>query len=531
MCIRDRLPTPHSPFPAMQVGTLPWLLLHELRLWWRELRGKWILLGFLIVIEILLLFSFIVSWLLLSRIGQRFSLDPVPEPVFWGVVVLWLFAFFYGFTVAMENSITSLFDRGDLDLLVSSPVSSQVIFASRLLGVALKVFLGISLFVAPISLLFLAIGAYELLGVYPALVGLSLTVASLAMLLTIWLVRLLGARRARTFAQILTAMLAALVFLGFQLPNLLQGTPVNSDTAIGDLQTWLGDHRWFNAQSWLWFPVKAIFFEPTAVLLTLLLSGGLAWLTVVALHRSFISGTQQSVTVKQSRSRQIRDSRFISGLNRIVLLKEWRIIGRNPYLISQTFLSILFLIPFLVIVLRGNHQAIANLSTVVTSAIPLIGGNLTSALTLICVSGEEAPDLLKSSPTPGTKLRQLKLLAALIPVWLLLSPIFLILIVRGEPWLLALLVFLGATLSAATLRLWNARPISLAGLLARQRQNAWGDVLLGLVEMVALFTWMFVGFQAGQGNGSLALSGLGALAIMLTIAYWRSRVLGTSLGF
>ncbi|HEY9617678.1 MAG TPA: hypothetical protein V6C64_12585 [Microcoleaceae cyanobacterium] len=515
----------------MQVGTLPWLLLHELRLWWRELRGKWILLGFAIVIEVLLLVSFVISWLLLSRLGQRFSLHPLPEPLFWGAVVLWLFAFFYGFTVAMENSITSLFDRGDLDLLVSSPISSQVIFASRLLGVALKVFLGISLFVAPISLLFILIGAYELLGVYPALVGLSLTVASLAMLLTIWLVRLLGARRARTVAQILTAILAALVFVGFQLPNLLQGTQVNSGTAIAGLQTWFSDHSWLSANSWLWFPVKAIFLDPTAVLLTLGMSSGLAWITVVALHHSFISGTQQSMTVKQSRSRPVPDSRFINGLNRIVLLKEWRIIGRNPYLISQTFLSILFLIPFLIIVLRGNSQSLANLSTLVTSALPLIGGNLTSALTLICVSGEEAPDLLKSSPTQGTKLRQLKLLAALIPVWLLLSPIFLILILRGEPWLLALFVVLGSTLSAAMLRLWNARPISLAGLLARQRQNAWGDILLGCLEMISLFTWMFVGFQAGQGNSNLAFEGLGAIAIMLTIAYWRSRVLGTSLGF
>lgn len=515
----------------MQVGTLPWLLMHELRLWWRELRGKWILLGFAIVIELLLLFSLIVSWFLFSRLGQRLSLNPVPEPIFWGAVVLWLFAFFYGFTVAMENSITSLFDRGDLDLLVSSPISSQVIFASRLLGVALKVFLGIALFVAPVSLLFPAIGAYELLGVYPALVGLSLVVASLAMLLTLWLVRLLGARRARTFAQILTAMLAALVFLGFQLPNLLQGTPVNSATTIVDLQTWLGDHRWLNAQSWLWFPVQAIFFQPTAVCLTLLLSGGLAWFTVVALHHSFISGTQQSVTVKQSRSRRIQDTHFTTGFNRMVLLKEWRIIGRNPYLISQTLLSILFLIPFLVIVLRGNSQSFANLSTLVTSALPLIGGNLTSALTLLCVSGEEAPDLLKSSPIQGTKLRRLKLLAALIPVWLLLSPIFLILIWRSEPWLLALIILLGATLSAATMRLWNARPISLTGLLARQRQNAWGDVLLGCLEMVSLFTWMFVGFQAGQGNSSLALYGLAAIALMLAIAYWRSRVLGTSLGF
>ncbi|MBL1176710.1 hypothetical protein [Pantanalinema sp. GBBB05] len=515
----------------MQVGTLPWLLMHELRLWWRELRGKWVLLGFAIVIEMLLLFSLVISWLLFSRLGQRFSLHPVPEFLFWGAVVMWLFAFFYGFTVAMENSITSLFDRGDLDLLVSSPISSQVIFASRLLGVALKVFLGISLFVAPMSLLFVLIGAYELLGVYPALVGLSLTVASLAMLLTLWLVRLLGARRARTVAQILTAMLAAFVFVGFQLPNLLQGTPVNSSTAIVGVQTWFSHSSWLGSKSWLWFPVKAIFLEPTAVFLTLGISAGLAWLSVTALHHSFISGTQQSVTVKQSRSRPIQDTRFKSGLNRVVLLKEWRIIGRNPYLISQTFLSILFLIPFLIIVLRGNSQAIANLSTLVTSAIPLIGGNLTSALTLICVSGEEAPDLLKSSPTQGTQLRQLKLLAALIPVWLLLSPIFLILILRGESWLPALLVCLGATLSAATLRLWNGRPISLTGLIARQRQNAWGDVLLGCLEITALFTWMFVGFQAGQGNHTLTLQGLGAIAGMLTIAYWRSRILGTSLGF
>ncbi|MBW4520938.1 MAG: hypothetical protein KME16_14700 [Scytolyngbya sp. HA4215-MV1] len=513
------------------VGTLPWLLGHELRLWWREMVSKPGKIVWSIVLSLLCTLIFGVFWFALSGIRASIPAGMFADVALWIAIAVWLIGFFYAFIEAMRQSVIVLFDRGDLDLLVASPVPSKVIFASRLLSVALKVCLSFAAILVPITLF--AVPAFpRLLGIYPSLIGLALSTSSLAMLLTLWLVRLLGAKRARTLTQILTALLAAILFLGFQLPNLLQGSGAKPAPIWWRLQSWLTHDSPFAIDSWIWFPARAMFLDPFSVVLTLLVSGGLAWLAIETLHHSFITGSQQSVTEKRRQSSTRKVAPFTDRLNQVLLFKEWRIIRRNPYLISATFMQVLFLIPALVIVLRGSRsgQAIASFSTFVTVASIVIGGSLTSTLTQICVAGEEAPDLLKSAPVNGGKLRQLKLLAALIPVWLLLSPLFVVLIWRGEPWFVPLAVFLSATTCSALLRLWNARPIALSEI-AKRRQEAQGDPLVGTLEVISVFLWGWLGLIATQGQMRLALIALIIISVLISVAYWRSRTIGTSLGF
>ncbi|MEQ8541011.1 MAG: hypothetical protein RIB93_26590 [Coleofasciculus sp. D1-CHI-01] len=515
----------------MNVATLPWLLRHELHLWWRELNSKPGLKTWGIVLGFLSLVVLVPLWFALTEIRQTLSVSSIPAPAIWVAVTVWLIGFFIAFTQAMSQSVVALFERGDLDLLVSSPMSSKVIFASRLLGVALKIFLSDCLFIIPISLLALLLGVPQLLGVYPAFIGLALATTSLAMLLTLWLVRWLGARRARTWSQILTASLTALLFLLSQLPNVLRSIDVPTAGIGEQLRPLFSPGNPLSAESIIWFPARAMFFEPVSVLLTLLVSAGLTWLAVDVLHHSFITGTQESMTHKRKQRRPQASVRFTSGFHQMALFKEWRIIWRNPYLLSQTFLQMLFLIPALIIVLRGSQeQMLASLTTFVATVVSIVGSALVSSLTRICVSGEEAPDLLKASPVQGTTLRQVKLLAALIPVWILFSPIFIILLAKGEPWWLALLVFLGATSCNAILRLWNSHPVPLANMFKRHKERQ-GDVILGMLEVASVMTWGFLGFQAGQGHIGLAAIALAVIGGLIAIAYWRSRQLGSSLGF
>lgn len=513
-----------------KAGTLPWLLGYELRLWWRELRGKWFVFVLLGLFGLLLAAAITPLMFLAIATGRPMPmLGEIPQPLFWVAVVFWFLGFFYSFTQAMGQSVIALFDRGDLDLLVSSPVSSKVVFASRLLAIALQSFFSFSLFVIPASLIVVLLGLPQLLGIFPALLALCLVSASLSMLLTLALVRWMGARRARVFAQLLNLLLSALFFLGLQLPNVM----LSGNHPLGvwrQVEGWFAEGSLLSADSPLWFPVRAMFFDVPAVLLTFLVSGGLAWLTVETLHRSFLQGTQQSLTLK--RRTAIAPVRFQSGLNRIVLQKEWRIIRRNPYLISQTFLSFIFLIPLLAIVLRNRSVAgMPSLSLVVATALPLMGSSLVSALTVIATSGEEAPDLLRSSPARGDRLRRLKLLTALIPVWLLVLPIFGVLLLRGDSWFPPLLAFLGATTCTALLRLWNARPISLAGVIKRQKQNASHDLLLVTLESLSIYLWAGFGYLLTQGNWTGSGLVLGAIVLVVAIAYLRSRSLGSSLGF
>ena len=342
----------------MKEGTLPWLLKQEIRLWWRELRGKWFFITMALLTGVLM-GGLVILWLAVfsnfDDAPQLQLLDPLPETILWGAVVGWLFCLFFASIQAMGQCLIALFDRGDLDLLVSSPVSSKVIFASRLLGVALEIFLGISAYIILPTFIAVLAGFIRLLGIFPALMALSLMATCLAMLITLWLVRWMGARQARLWNQVLASLLGVLFFLSTQAPNLMASTDSPSGQFWTSLTSLFQTGNILGAESWIWFPARAIFFDLSAVALTLLTSGALLWVTVETLHRTFIDGTQQSLTLKQGKRPPQPVTRFNGSLSRVVLLKEWRAIARNPHLLSQTFFSMLFLIPLLVMTLRGDE--------------------------------------------------------------------------------------------------------------------------------------------------------------------------------
>jgi ABC-2 type transport system permease protein len=107
----------------MKVGTLPWIVRQELRLWWREITVRPVAIFILVIFAILPL---IWVWSTLGNFRDARSFDPIPDTAIWIAVVVWLFGFYYGFIQAMRSSLMGLFERGDLDLLVSSPISSKV---------------------------------------------------------------------------------------------------------------------------------------------------------------------------------------------------------------------------------------------------------------------------------------------------------------------------------------------------------------------------------------------------------------------
>lgn len=519
----------------MKVGTLPWLIQHELRLYWRQLNGRWFLL-FLGFFGLALL-GVILPVSLLSGVSSRapLSLTPIPDIALWWAVGIWMIGFFFAFYTAIEQGVRVLFERNDLDLLVSSILSPKVIFASRLLSIALEIFLGFGFYVVPASILVLLLGLPQLLGVYPALLGLSLTAASLGMLMTLVLVKWLGAKRTRQVVQIFASVLSALFVLGTQLPGLLLSS---SPASMNRYQSFfrfiletIQAQTAFDAKSWLWFPARAMLGDRASILLTLLGSGGLAWLTVEVLHTTYLGGTQESLTQKRPVHGMVR-THFSGSVFWTLVRKEWLIILRNPYLISQTALQLVFLAPAMLLAFRGGYGTdLARAVTLVPTTGLVIGMNWGMIFTRIAASGEEAADLLKSSPNSNGLLQRSKLLAALIPVWIILSPLFLIWIVQGQSWGIELLLFFLATYCCAQIQLWNSKPMPLRDLFNKNTQNHGNDVFLSMLGTLLFLLWLPTLLLITRGPLLLGLINLVVIAGCMAIAYWRSRQLGTFLGF
>ena len=513
------------------------LLGNEIRLWWRKLtsaKGFWagaIILGLVVSI------SLISLWLILSGLRvemAELSLSELPDTAVWIAIALCFTLFLFAFNQAISESVIVLFERGDLDLLLSSPISSRVIFAVRLLSVTLTVFVGFCLFAVPASVVAVLIGLPQLLGIYPALIGICLIATSLGMLVTLGLVRLIGTKRARTWVQILNLVTTIVVILGFQLPNFLQTSRFDASGLLSQVQSWVAPgsplENVLGVDSGLWFLARTIWSEPVAIFKTVIFSSAIALFTIFTLSKAFINGTQQSVTRKH-RARANEGVALRDGFNRVVLTKEWRMMRRSPYIISQAALQILLVLPLTWVILQGGSaNGSFNIDRAASFATPFLGGQLAYAFSYVCLSGEEAADLLKSSPAAKGVLRRRKQLAALIPVWLLFLPIFTLLIWHGFAWLPGLIATLGASVSASFLRLWNSRPVARKEMF-RQRQLGKTDLFLGLLESASTWAWAGLGAALYANSGFLTLVPIVLLGVLLPLGYWRGHQLGSFLHY
>ncbi|MBL8521032.1 MAG: hypothetical protein JNK75_10200, partial [Betaproteobacteria bacterium] len=197
-------------------GGLFWLYRHEWRLNWRGLGGKkiWVLLSCGVVLWSLLHF---VAWRMLA--GAEDQAVPAMATVVAGAV-FWFF-FLIMVSQAIAHAVTAVFDRGDLDLLMSSPLPARHVLAVRGLGIASGTILLPAAVVLPLAHLGPLFGRPGLLSLYPALAATGLLAAAIGIAFTLVLVKAFGARRAKTIAQVFAALVGAAVFLVSQLQAML----------------------------------------------------------------------------------------------------------------------------------------------------------------------------------------------------------------------------------------------------------------------------------------------------------------------
>ncbi len=491
---------------VFKVGTWPWLLRHEVRLQWRAVSGTrlWIvgIFGALIWLGL-----HATAWLLLQ--GHDAVLVPPKVIIIFGALT-WLIITLM-FSQAIMLSVTALFDRGDFDLLLASPLNTRTVFTVRGMGIAVSCVMLYFLLVTPFAHVGVFTGHARLLAIYPAIISIGLLVASVGMLLTLTLVRLLGARRARVVAQLFGAVVGAVMFMLSQVQNMLEHQTRDQIAAL--MKDAAEPGGVLAPDSMVWFPFRAFTGEPIALLTVVTLGVGGFFLVVNLTYKRFLSGTQESVTgsankVNPSSAPEVRFQNTRGGFIGIVLKKEWRLIWRDPQLIAQTFLQMLYLLPVVFLVFR-NSEAV---SYVVPGAI-LLAATLAGSFAWITVAAEDAPELIGTAPVSLTRIRWLKVLAALIPVWIMVSPILFFLLTKNLWWATVFLFCLaGSTVSAGMIQIWYPR----VGDRKNMKKRAQGSMLINTVESFCAFGWSGAAYALMQIPSPwawLALVGLGFAAL------------------
>ncbi len=447
-----------------------WLLQHELRLGWRKAGGSrlWLtaLLGgtFWLVLHVLAFF--------LLRHADLDALDAWTAPFVGGV--LWL-VFTLMLSHAILLSVSALFDRGDLDLLLSSPLPSRTVFVVRGAGIAIGSVTLYAFFLLPLAHAGLVTGHLRLMAIYPTLASMAMLAAAAGMMLTLLLVRLIGARRARTVAQVMGALTGAIIFLVMQAQNM--ASIGMRRRIVKQLIEWMRPGGPLADDSALWTFFHAAVGRPLALTVLVIAGAGSFWAVVTLAHHRFLEGTQETVTGSAKRGVPAKEPalRFRSGLVRTVLVKEWRLIIRDTQLVAQTLLQVLYLLPLVFIVFRRSDM----LAMVVPSAV-LLSGTLCGTLAWITVTAEEAPELIGVAPVPLVRIRWLKVLAAMLPVWLLVSPLFLFLLTQNL-WhaTVFLLCLAGSTACGGMTQVWYPRQGDRRDMRRRMQSGKFVSVLEG----------------------------------------------------
>jgi ABC-2 type transport system permease protein len=508
----------------LRAGSALWLLRHELRLYVYRLgsasrRGPSRSNLALLALAQLALHAFAFK-----LIGDGPGADGAFDQArLTAITLLYAVAFSMMLSQGLKASVEVLFERGDLDLLLSSPLPSRSIFVVRLAAVVLGSASLYLFLLTPFAHIGLLTGQPRWLAIYPVVLGTAALAASLSMLLTLALVRAIGIRRTRVVGQVLGALVGAVFFLLSQIYANTLGPTQQRLTAWVEAHTVAGAA--FGPDSMLWLPGRATLGDALP-LLTIAVLGATAFaLTVHFTHGFFVHGVQQAVSLVRTSAAPAGGQRyrFRKSLAVTVLLKEWRLIVRDPQLISQVLLQLLYLLPLSFMLVFKASTVIPGLG----ASLIFLCTSLTTALAWLIIAAEDAPDLLRSSPARAATIARAKLAAAVMPALLLMvAPLIWIGLRQPRAALLLWLCVAGATASAALVVRWCARPAARSDF----RLRAKGNFLSNFFELATALAWAGLGWvmltlaQAGRAGSWVAPVGgvlFTILSCLLALAWWR----------
>jgi ABC-2 type transport system permease protein len=438
------------------VTTLSWFARHEFRLAWREWlammtagrrwRKRVVIVGLIVLAAILHLPAYAV-------IGRFADLqEPLDKSTLIVMSATILLAWALMLSQAIESVTRVFYARADLDLIVSSPIALNNVFSVRIAAIALSVIAMALLLSTPFVDVLIIGGGARWFAAYGVVVAIGLSASAVAIAVTLLLFRLIGPSRTRLVAQIVAAVIGAGFVIALQIAAIFaNGTlsrfaVLTSDAAAAHAP---------DVNSIVWWPARAAIGGGEALLL--LLSGSLLLLgAVMATFSGRFADTAARVSANAAPNRQgSRTSAFRAGSRQQALRwKEFMLLRRDPWLVSQTLMQLLYLVPPALMLWRSfadNSLAIVLITPVVVMA----AGQLAGGLAWLTISGEDAADLVATAPLPGSRVTRAKIEVVLIVIAAIFTPMV-IAIIFASPLQAAVTAagIIVAAASATAIQLW-----------------------------------------------------------------------------
>jgi ABC-2 type transport system permease protein len=417
---------------------------------------------------------------------------------------------------AMESVTRAFYARADLDLILSSPASARRVFAVRMAAIALSTTLFTLLLAGPfLNALAWHDGPRWLAG-YGVVAALGALSTAFAVLLTETLFRAFGPRRTRAVAQVVSAAIGAAFVIGIQAAAILSTGSVSRFALVGSADVVAAVPE---AASVLWWPARAAMGEMPFMLAMLGLGGGALALVIAATAATFGGHVVAAAGVAFAEAKtQRRRARFRPvPAKRALRRKEWMLIRRDPWLMSQTLMQILYLLPPALLLWR-NYGDGGDALLILVPVIVMAAGQLAGGLAWLAVSGEDAPDLMASVPVAARTIVVAKVEAVLGAVAMVTAPL-LAALALAAPWLAAVGA-LGVAVSAGSatmIQIWFRGQAKRSNFRRRQTSSR----VATLAEALSSILWAGVAALAAAGMWLAAVPAV--LALLTLLGAWLLR--------
>jgi ABC-2 type transport system permease protein len=495
---------------------LSWFARHELRLAWREWlammtggrrRTRTAVIGLLVFAAVMHL----PAWAVIGRYaGLSAPLDKTSMIVVTATVLLsWALML----SQAIESVTRVFYARADLDLIMSSPATLTNLFSVRIAAIALTVTTMALLLSAPFVDVLVLRGGARWFAAFGVVIAVGLSAGAFAIGITIVLFRLIGPARTRLIAQILAAVIGAGFVIALQIAAILSyGTlsrfaVLTSDAAAGYAP---------DAGSLVWWPAHAILGDSEALLL--LLSVSLMLLGIVmAIFSPRFADTAISASAHAASGRQGRDARRFRGGSRQQALrrKEFLLLSRDPWLMSQTLMQLLYLVPPALFLWRSFSDS-STATVLITPVIVMAAGQLAGGLAWLTISGEDAADLVATAPLSASRVIRAKIEVVLIAIGVIFAPFVAALALLALPQAMVTAAGVGiAAASATAIQLWFR--VQAKRTQFRRRQTS--SRLATFSEAFSSIGWAATSALALAIPAAAAVSG--AMTLALIAATWK----------
>jgi ABC-2 type transport system permease protein len=335
---------------------------------------------------------------------------------------------------------------------MSSPVRLTNVFSVRIVAIALSVTAMALLLSTPFVDVLVIGGGIRWFAAFGVVIAIGLSASAFAIGITVVLFRLIGPSRTRLVAQILAAVIGAGFVIALQIAAILSyGTlsrfaVLTSDTAAAFAP---------DADSMVWWPARAVLGD--GQILLLLLACGLTLLgAVMALFSNAFADTAIRVSSNTARANAgSRRTNFRTGSRQQALRwKEFALLRRDPWLVSQTLMQLLYLVPPALMLWRSFSDS-STAIVLITPVIVMAAGQLSGGLAWLTISGEDAADLVATAPLSPSQVTRAKIEVVLIAIAIMFAPLVIALGFASS--LQAFVTASGvmiATVSATAIQLW-----------------------------------------------------------------------------